>query len=131
MFTLRLAVAAIALALCTACGGSYSSSPASPSPTPSPSPSPGGTSTPVTIQRGAERLADRAYAPDDLTVTTGTTVTWTNIDTVAHTSTANTNGWNSGIVMPGDHFSFTFQTPGTFAYHCAIHPGMIGTVVVQ
>jgi plastocyanin len=85
----------------------------------------------VTIQRGAETLGNRAYAPDDLTVATGTTVTWTNTDSVAHTSTADANGWNSGNVVPGDHFSFTFQTPGTFSYHCAIHPGMIGKVVVQ
>jgi plastocyanin len=129
MFTLRLAVVSTAVALSIACGGSYSSSPASPSP--SPSPSPGGASTAVTIQRGAETLGNRAFAPDDLTVATGTTVTWTNTDSVAHTSTANANGWNSGIVSPGDHFSFTFQTPGTFSYHCSIHPGMVGTVVVQ
>jgi plastocyanin len=66
-----------------------------------------------------------------LNVAAGTTVTWTNSDAVAHTSTSDTTGWNSGTVAPGGQFSFTFQTPGRYAYHCTIHPGMIGTVVVQ
>jgi plastocyanin len=64
-------------------------------------------------------------------VSAGTTVTWTNTDSVAHTSTSDANGWNSGIVSPGGQFSFAFPTAGTFSYHCAIHPGMVGTVVVR
>jgi len=85
----------------------------------------------VTIPAGAQSLGNRAYVPDDLTVATGTTVTWSNNDAIAHTSTSNTSGWNSGTIAPGGRFSFTFQTPGTYAYHCTIHPGMVGTVVVQ
>jgi len=69
--------------------------------------------------------------PDDVTIAAGATVTWTNSDSVAHTSTSDASGWNSGTIAPGGRFSFTFQTPGTFSYHCAIHPGMIGTVVVR
>jgi plastocyanin len=76
-------------------------------------------------------LGNRAYAPDDLTVASGTTVTWTNNDSIAHTSTSDGSGWNSGLVAPGGQFSLTLQTPGTFSYHCTIHPGMVGTVVVR
>jgi len=76
-------------------------------------------------------LGDRAYNPDSINVAVGTTVTWMNTDTVSHTSTSNASGWDSGIVAPGGQFSFAFQTAGTYRYHCAIHPGMIGTVVVQ
>ena len=65
------------------------------------------------------------------TTAAGTTVTWTNTDAVAHTSTSDLPGWNSGVVAPGGQFSFAFQTAGTFAYHCTIHPGMVGTVVVH
>ena len=61
----------------------------------------------------------------------GTTVTWMNTDTIAHTSTSNAEGWNSGNVAPGGQFSFAFQTAGTFPYRCTIHPGMVGTVVVR
>jgi len=85
----------------------------------------------VTIPSGAESLGNRAYNPDDVAVAVGTTVTWTNSDSIAHTSTSDANGWNSGIVAPGGRFSFTFQAPGTFSYHCTIHPGMVGTVVVR
>jgi plastocyanin len=66
-----------------------------------------------------------------LNVAAGTTVTWMNNDTVAHTSTSDALGWNSGIVAPGGQFSFVFPAAGTFSYHCAIHPGMVGTVVVR
>jgi plastocyanin len=58
-------------------------------------------------------------------------VTWNNADTVAHTSTSDGSGWNSGSVAPGGQFSHAFPTTGTFAYHCAIHPGMVGNVVVR
>jgi plastocyanin len=69
--------------------------------------------------------------PDELDIAVGTTVTWTNTASEAHTSTSNGSGWNSGTIAPGQGFSFTFQTAGTFAYHCAIHPGMVGSVVVR
>jgi plastocyanin len=94
-------------------------------------PAPDGPAASVTIPAGAEALGNRAFAPDDLDIEAGTTVTWTNADVVAHTSTSDGNGWNSGTVAPGGRFSFTFPTAGTFRYHCAIHPGMIGTVVVR
>ena len=80
---------------------------------------------------GAEVLGNRAFTPDDLEIAAGTTVTWTNTDSVSHTSTSNASGWDSGIIGPGRQFSFTYQTAGTFPYHCAIHPGMVGTVVVR
>jgi plastocyanin len=64
-------------------------------------------------------------------VVVGTTVTWMNSDSEAHTSTSDVSGWNSGSVAPGGQFSVAFQTAGTFAYHCAIHPGMVGTVIVR
>jgi plastocyanin len=69
--------------------------------------------------------------PDELNVAVGTTVTWMNTDSISHTSTSNAAGWNSGIVAPGGQFAFAFQTAGTFPYHCTIHPGMVGTVVVR
>lgn len=105
--------------------------PPAPPPVAPPTPPPGVTSASVTIPRGAEVLGDRAYVPDQVEVAVGATVTWRNTDTVAHTSTSDANGWDSGIVSPGREFSFTFQREGSFRYHCAIHPGMVGTVVVR
>ena len=131
MVSLRLAVVSAILMFAIACGGGYSSTPASPSPTPSPTPTPGGPSSSVSIPAGAQSLGNRAFMPDELDVAVGTTVTWMNTDSISHTSTSDANAWNSGIVAPGGQFSFAFQTAGTFQYHCAIHPGMVGTVVVH
>jgi plastocyanin len=130
MVSLRLTLLSSILMLAAACGG-YSSSPAVPSPTPSPAPEPGGPSSTVSIPAGAEVLGNRAFIPDDLNVAVGTTVTWVNTDSVSHTSTSDARAWDSGIVAPGSRFSFAFQAAGTFQYHCAIHPGMVGTVVVR
>jgi plastocyanin len=134
MSQLRIVVVSAVLMFATACGGG-SPSPTTPSPMPSPAPAPAPppvvSSSEVTIPRGAETLGDQAFRPDDLTVAVGSTVTWTNTDSVSHTSTSDAVGWNSGIVPPSGQFSFTFQTAGTFPYHCAIHPGMVGRVVAR
>ena len=80
---------------------------------------------------GAEGLGNRGFTPDALDIAAGTMVTWTNTDSTSHTSTSNAAGWDSGIIAPGRQFSVTYQVAGTFPYHCAIHPGMVGTVVVR
>jgi len=130
MRSLRLVVVLAALASAVACGG-YSSPSPTPSPVPAPAAPPGGSASSVSIPIGASSLGRAGFNPTDLTVAVGTTVTWMNTDTVAHTSTSDGNGWSSGIVAPGGQFSFPFSTAGTFSYHCAIHPGMMGTVVVR
>jgi plastocyanin len=86
----------------------------------------------VTIVSGASTRSSSAYAPNPLTITSGTTVTWTNDDSLAHTSSSDTPGvFDSGTIAAGGKFSFMFQTRGTVNYHCNIHPGMIGSIVVQ
>jgi plastocyanin len=119
-------VSALAL-LAAACGSSDSTT----APTPTPAPVVSGSGTPISIPVGAQTLGNNAYNPDTLDVTVGTTVTWTNNDSIAHTSTSNGAGWDSGAIAPRAQFSFTFQNAGTFPYHCAIHPGMVGTVTVH
>lgn len=131
MLTLRLVLASSFVVLAIGCSGGYSSPTAEPSPTPSPSPSPNAPSAAVAIPRGAEALGRNAYNPAELTIDVGTSVTWTNTDVVSHTSTSDASGWNSGTIAPGGQFSVTFPTAGTFSYHCAIHPGMVGTVVAR
>jgi plastocyanin len=132
MLSLRLAVVSAVMMSAIACGGGYSSSsPSSPTPpSPSPSPTPAGSSS-VVIPVGAAVLGTSAYSPDALNVSAGDTVTWMNTDSIPHTSTSDASGWNSGIVAPGGQFPVMFPTTGTFSYHCAIHPGMVGTVVVR
>ena len=134
MLSIRLAAISATLMFAIACGGySPPATPASPSPSPTPpvTAPPGSPSSSVTIPVGAESLGNRAYVPGELDIAVGTTVTWMNTDSTSHTSTSNAAGWDSGIVAPGGQFSFAFQNAGTFPYHCAIHPGMVGTVVVR
>jgi hypothetical protein len=127
MLRTRLVFASAILLLASACGGGYSA----PSPVPAPSPSPTPGSTPITIPTGASTLGNRAFNPAQLDVPVGTTVTWTNTDSTAHTTTSDGAGWNSGTLQPRAQFSTTFSEAGTFRYHCSIHPDMVGTVVVH
>jgi len=72
-----------------------------------------------------------AFVPPTTTVRVGDTVSWTNRDAFSHTSTSDTGAWNSDVIRAGSSFSFTFRAAGTFAYHCAIHAFMHGTIEVQ
>lgn len=76
-------------------------------------------------------IADMAFAPAKITVKKGTTVTWTNQDSVAHNViTTGGQGPKSKNLEKGASYSFTFDTVGTFDYECTIHPSMTGTVTV-
>lgn len=75
-------------------------------------------------------IHDHAFDPGQLDVSAGTTVTWTNGDTVPHTVTADDGLFDSGTLNPGESYSVWFDGTGTVTYHCKIHPDMKGSVVV-
>ena len=103
-----------------------------PTPPASPGASPSaGDSTPAASSGPAVDIKDFAFGPASLTVSSGDTVIWTNNDTVAHTVTASDGSFDSGTISPGDTFTFTFSTAGSFDYVCSFHPNMMGTIVVQ
>jgi plastocyanin len=79
----------------------------------------------------AVTIANFAFQPDSLQIAAGTTVTWTNADSTAHTVTSDTGAFDAGPLAPGASFTQTFDTPGTYAYHCQIHPFMTATIVVS
>jgi plastocyanin len=72
------------------------------------------------------------FAPATLTVAKGTRVEWSNTTDAPHTVTSDsgTTLASSMINPSGGSFSFTFSQPGTYTYHCTIHPNMKGTIVV-
>jgi amicyanin len=77
-------------------------------------------------------IKNYAFSPASLTIQVGDTVTWTNEDTAPHTVTV-TSGpvtFNSGNLAKGQSFSYTFTVAGTYSYYCAVHPDMVGQVVV-
>ena len=71
------------------------------------------------------------FPTETLTVTAGSTVTWTNLDPVAHTVTDVNGMWDSGLFEQDGTYSKTFETPGTYTYYCIPQPMMIGIVEVQ
>jgi plastocyanin len=73
---------------------------------------------------------DYAFNPASLTISAGTTVVWTNNGQAPHTTTSDTQIWESGTLNNGQSFSYQFNTPGTYPYHCEIHTSMQGTIVV-
>ena len=73
------------------------------------------------------------YAPDSIVVVIGknNTVFWSNGDVAPHTVTSDTGVFDSGNMNSGDTFQYTFNTPGTYSYHCSYHSWMQGTVIVK
>jgi plastocyanin len=129
----RLAALTVVLLVAAACSGTSSSAPSVP---PSAAPSaaaslappsaapPAGTGSTVSI-------ANFSFQPAAITISVGTTVTWTNNDSAGHTVTADDGSFKSDKLGSGATFSQTFATAGTFAYHCSIHSSMKGTVTVH
>jgi plastocyanin len=75
-------------------------------------------------------ISNFEYDPDPVRVEAGGKVTWLNEDSVAHTATAGDGSFDTGEIDEGKLKSETFKQPGTYAYHCEIHPRMHGTIEV-
>ena len=148
MKTTRFIAPLFALSLLgAACGGGSEAAPAARQPA---APAPANSAAPAgaASSPGEVTIQDFAFSPKKLSVSAGDTVTWTNSDDILHTVTSGI-GQKQGV--PGvtkdkdakpdgrfdqevefeDTFEFTFDKAGTYKYFCAIHPGMVATVVVK
>jgi plastocyanin len=77
-------------------------------------------------------IKDYFFDPPSLNVTKGTTVTWTNQGSAQHTVVSDTEGiFTSGQISNGQSFTYTFNTTGTFDFHCGNHPSMKGKIIVE
>ena len=91
----------------------------------------------ITIPKGAALPvnADTAFSPKRLVIKKGSTVTWTNEDSILHTVTSGIdtpdNIFNSGYLKKGEAFSHTFNETGSFPYYCTPHPWAKGEIVVE
>jgi len=72
-----------------------------------------------------------AFAPADLTVIAGTTVTWKNEDDSPHRIGDKNGTFKSAALDTDDTFSHTFAAPGEYPYICTIHPYMAGKIIVK
>jgi amicyanin len=71
------------------------------------------------------------FAPQEITITRGTTLTWVNDDDIPHTIAATNQAFRSKAMDTEQMFSFTFTEPGTYEYFCSLHPHMQGKVIVK
>ncbi|MFL5761257.1 MAG: PQQ-dependent dehydrogenase, methanol/ethanol family [Thermomicrobiales bacterium] len=81
-------------------------------------------------------IIDFGFSPGVIVVPPGTTVTWTNTGKQPHSATSTVSETNavqfdSGILQPGESYSFTFDKAGTYDYFCVPHPFMRGKVIVD
>jgi plastocyanin len=77
------------------------------------------------------RMVDgNVFRPGRITIARGDRVRWVNRDDVTHTTTSNGGLWNETL-QPGERFSRRFRRAGTFRYHCMIHSGMTGRIIVR
>ncbi len=124
-------VAATAIVL-AACGGAASPASVATSSAPAATVAPSPSAAPVAID-----VQGFKFVPATLEIPVGTTVTWTNKDTAAHTATSGKpdakDGKFDGALDPsGGSFAFKFTTAGTYDYFCAKHPKtMLATIVVK
>ena len=84
-------------------------------------------------ETSAVTISDMAFAPKQVTVKVGATVTWTNQDTVQHSvksDDGSADGPSSELLAKGQSYSFSFKKAGVYNYHCGPHPFMKGTVTV-
>jgi len=122
MKTKLVTIFTLACIILVACGSSTTTIPSTQAPI---------SSTAVSGSKVDITISGFKFDPDTVTVTIGTTVTWTNQDTTAHTVVADDGSWKSDSLAKGATFSFTFDKAGTYTYICSIHPTMKGTVIVK
>lgn len=128
---MRIPVSFFALATALvvgACGGSTGGSSSTTSPG---NGAPPGGGTPAPTQTNQVSVSDDVFAPANIQVPVGTTVTWTWTSDASTHNVTFTDGQLSGDKGAGATYQRTFAAAGTFSYHCTIHGAMIGSVLVQ
>ncbi|WP_395296638.1 cupredoxin domain-containing protein [Kitasatospora hibisci] len=125
----------------TASAGPSSASSPSPASTPSSSPSPTAAASPTatgtatgapTAGQVTVTIKNFLFHPATFTVAPGAKITVTNQDSTGHTLTAIDKEFDTGLLEQGQSATITAPSaPGSYAYHCDIHPTMTGTLVVQ
>ncbi len=103
-----------------------------PAPAPTPAPATIPTPPPVSSTAGSHTISIQnfSFSQSTITIKKGDTVVWTNNDAAPHTVTNDAGSFGSDTLNTDQSYTYTFDTAGTFAYHCKFHPSMTGTVVV-
>ena len=121
-----LAVAVLSLSVWGCSSSGYTSSPSTPSPAPAPATVP---ATAVTIDVVAID-GSQSFSPNPAMIPAGQMVVWHNVDTITHRVVLDDRSIDTGNLDPGA-FSSPMFLEATGAYHCTIHPVMVGTIKGQ
>jgi plastocyanin len=100
---------------------------------PAPTTPPSGPQAAVSVTGSGGAYSSFGFSPSSLSIKAGTTVTWTDKTDAPHTVTSDAGdpaAFNGSLGGNGATFKFTFTTPGTYNYHCNIHPYMTATITV-
>lgn len=73
-------------------------------------------------------IAGFAFSPAKLSIDTGQRVAWTNGDDSPHQITLTKTQERSPVLVKGQTHAQAFTAPGTYEYHCGLHPQMKGTI---
>src|SRR5256885_2996986 len=113
MMSIRIGMMCAAILLMATIGCGKGSSPTAP-----------GTTVNATITNGG-------FTPNPISISVGSAVMWTNMDSAAHSVVSDSGAFNSGAIAPNGQFSYVFPSAGTFTYHDSSNPSMSGTVTVS
>jgi plastocyanin len=84
------------------------------------------------VKNGAKvSIANFVFTPGEITIAPGVTVTWANDDGAPHGLEYQDGAKGVDPLLPGASFTRRFDQPGTYEYHCSVHPYMTGRVVVR
>jgi plastocyanin len=84
----------------------------------------------ASVSTNSVEIKNMSFNPGDISVASGSVITFTNNDSTNHTVTANDGSFNYSI-SAGQTITFTIDNPGTYDYHCSIHTSMTGKILVQ
>ncbi len=87
----------------------------------------------ILMVRGSGVDPRLGFSPENVTLVIGVnnTVVWKNEDSTWHTAHSNIPEFDSRIVDPGQSFTYQFNRPGKYPYHCDPHPWMTGIITVK
>lgn len=88
-------------------------------------------STPIPKPAIVVHMKNFAFVPATIHVKVGDAVEWVNDDADAHTVDSVAKLFDSGGLDTHEQYTHVFPKAGSFAYFCALHPYMKGTVIVQ
>lgn len=76
-------------------------------------------------------IENQSFNPTNSIIKAGETVSFVNQSQADHNVIADDKSFSTGVIKPSNETTITFNNPGTFSYHCTLHPSMVGTIVVE